>query len=625
MKPDGKLLTIPEFKGMSTNPPRGTVLAPELLLNAHLDRQGGYTPMYARSRRLSDVTRALTAGRADNLFVQTTGNLVRYWDAQAGTLTPIPGADTAGIVSLANTVNIMPDVLLVNGGATWLTTKQTRTGLFVPGTVSDTGTPTLKWEYVDRTSSTEPFLFDAAIEYTILIEWIPTKEYPFSGVTSFTVGAGVGTPPTKFSLKLEAISAGGNVPRFNIYGSQSARPPALLRSNYDTTAAPPQYVSLVDLKGVQALSNPGYIQYPWLSFNITAQTATTYHKGRAFIAPISATYYEINTDGLKWDEFGTHTLKTDTEPTRLYFSEITADGRENLPQFSLLNFIDVPFRVSRRIVALASVGPYLYIFGDRELLILTGDPATDGTIESVGDSIGAVSASSVQQLSGTVFWQSDSGVLAVTGAQVREVGGEVRDVLTQLGLGVSTTVDFRREQYVITDGVTMLSYHAREGGWTQRAIESGGTPSLIYGGGTPYMQQGTTLYSIGGETGLDGAPGRLQMRVRWPRYELGDWLHRKTFGGIAFGVDLATSSAYLTNLSTVDASTQLESDAAVTVTPGNRGVKLHTVDKDRISLTGVTISVEVTMDTGDSRGIMRPPLVVYGDLTSDEDWSDNGI
>lgn len=613
------LHSITALTGINTNAPRGTQPSPALLQNVHLDRTGGYVSMPARSRRIAAVTRALSANRGANLFIEASG-VVSYWTAATGISVPLDGA----VTTLANSVTLMPDVLLTNGGLQYVTTENVQTGSLNLGTVSDTGTPDLLWEYVDKTALTDPPFFIPAGGYEIAIEWIPTKEHPYRGVTVFQVGTGFGAPPAKFWIKLTATDAAAP-PHYNVYWRSFSRPYSFAGSNFaaDATLTPvvKRYQPVIEVSPSDGGTNTEMLPGPALSFTVTSDTPAVYHQGRVFFAPVSATYQRPNLD-LKDAATEGVTLVTDTYPQRLYFSEITADGRENLPTFSLLNYIDVPFRVSLKIVALASVGPYLYIFGDRELMVLTGDAATDARVESVGDSIGAISPTSVQQLSGVVYWQSDSGVLSVQGGSVKEVGEPVRDQLTALGLTVSSTVDFKRETYYLTDGVTILCYHARENGWTTRQVEGGGTPELLYGGGTAYMLQAGAAWSIGGEVGLDGTPAKLNMFIRFPHFELGSFLIRKQFTAITFGLDLATSSASIYHRSTVDGRTDQTADTEQTVTAGKAGaVKLHCT-REGVGMSGAAISVEVEISTQDSRGIMRGPLVLLGTAIGEEMWTD---
>lgn len=557
--------------------------------------------MFSRSRRIANVTRAVYAAMGDDLFIEQAG-AVKYWEAPTNTFSTIPNAST-----LANTVTAMPGFLLTSGGG--FITKFGGVGVTALDNATITGA-------VNAATSGG---FPTGVRFDIAVEVMPTAGERQRGVKVFTdIGAGQTAP---YHFQIQSTTAARY---FRVYvrevqvGLYSAY--RYVGDNRRADGILMYGVNVLDATTSQQTGAPSNVSAQGMEIllNWTTPAPTTYHQGRVFVAPLNAERVVIAGFDAPLPTF-------DAVPNRLYFSEITAAAtQENPPAFTPLNFIDVPFKVSRRIIALASVGPYLYIFGDRELLVLTGDPATDARIENIGDSIGAISPGSVQQLSGVVFWQSDSGVMAVQGASVKEVGQDVRDALLAMGLNVSTTVDFKREQYVITDGATILIYHAREGGWTQRSVESGGTPSMIYGGGTPYMVQASTLYSIGGESGIDGAPTRMQMRVRWPRYELGSWLNRKVFDGLCVGMDLATQSATINNLTTVDADTLLESDTTLTVTPGNRGAKLHTI-KDGIGLQGVTISVELTVDSQDTRAILRPPLVVYGSMSGEESWFDNGI
>lgn len=605
-KANGVLLRLTAFPGVNTNAPRGTVPAPELLENVHLDRTGGYTPMWARSKRLESVARAMTTRRADNLFVEQPGG-VGHWNAQTGVMTPIPG----GPYNLNNAVAVMPDLLLTPGK--WVHSTQGVTVQPFPDT-------SLHGEAIPPEDGSNAGLGIGAT-YDVMVQVLPVPGAQFRGTKLYSnTGAGQ-TGPYRWRI----YWSGGNPPLMRVFLRVSGADGNRFRFMSDNVASDGrlQYGVLIRTPTTatpfEGLSEEIHPLDDDLAFALTNDTPTTYHQGRVFLAPSSVSYTVIA------GEEGPVT-RTDTEPARIYFSNVIATAKpDTLPAFTLVNYVDAPFRVSRRVVALASVGPYLYIFGDRELLLMTGDPERDARIESIGDSIGAVSAASVQQLSGVVYWQSDSGVLAVQGGQVREVGEPVRDQLMALGLNVTSTVDFRRECYYLTDGATILCYHARENGWTTRMVE-GGTPSLIYGGGTPYLQSGTNLYSIGGEQGQDaGYPARLPMRLRWPHYELGDWRTRKRFDGIALGLDLATAYATVTNHSAVDSQLAQTADTTQTVSPSGAGaVRLHT-SRDGVAFTGVAIGIDLEVVTQDSRSILRPPLTVYGAVTGEAVWTDHAL
>lgn len=177
----------------------------------------------------------------------------------------------------------------------------------------------------------------------------------------------------------------------------------------------------------------------------------------------------------------------DIPPNRLFFSDVMLGFSDTvLPQYAQDYYFDVPFRVSSRITALQSVGRYLYVFGERELLLLTGYDDTSWQFESLGDSVGTVAPQSVQQLRGSMFYLSDGDVLMVQGGQIQSVGGDVRDLLLGLNLSaVTATVDFEQELYYLTDGDTCLVFHAQLGGWTTRAIE-GRAERLLNGAGKPW-------------------------------------------------------------------------------------------------------------------------------------------
>lgn len=564
------LLNITEFRGVNTNSPAGTVMAPVLLQNAYLDRAGGYAPQYAATPYLDGVTAALSAGSGASLFV-TMNDGTHY--AQGGRL--VGPMIWSG--SVANATLLMPGLLASRDGEVFI----------LPGGTAQVTrpTPTVAPTGADLTYSTS-----GSGPYNGPLKWLVVFEV--GGTSNFD------TDGTNYGLSMTWQSATKRTP-FQLY-------------NRISTGDDWRYVGSVSSNSV--IINNGWAStetaYPHIV--LYPQTAT-YHQGRVYVAGVG-TATIVDGPNVR--------METTNNGVRVWFSDVIARASTtSLPRFAPLFYVDVPFRVSETIVALVSVGAYLYIFGDRELWIMTGDPARDPALESIGDSIGTVARMSVQQLSGTVYWLSDSGALAVSGGQVREVGAEVRDQLLTLGSNITATVDFGREVYTLTDGTTTLLYHAREQGWTTRSAGTG--VNLLYGGGTPYMVQAGKLWSIGGERGPDGVPDRLPMRVRWPRYEVGSWVRRKTFRGVACGLDLATSSATVKHYTTVDARTDLDASNTQTLTPGNTGVRLHTVDEIGVALTGVSISVELELSTQDTRGILRPPLNVIGQAANEEVWTDN--
>lgn len=561
---DKPLLIIPEFGGVNTNAPMGTKMQPTLLENVNLDRTGGYSAMWERVLWAENVTHAVPTGYGRGLFVS----------GPSGTL--YDPVDSAGNIiwdgSVKDAVPLMPGLIAV--GETLLTPG---------GPVKDTTPPTITYAYVEKEDG-----WPKEDE----LEWL--AEFEQGGTQTWKTGGANGTPPAKYHLKLSATSKA----KANLY----------VRNLTQKTG----YTYQITMSGTTLEFGPTTPTDAAISPPVKiVGRAAAYHQSRVY-----------RTGAGEWQEIGSNGPVTRQDPStnRLWYSNTIASIDGGLPHFSSASFVDVPFRVSTRIEALASVGPYLYIFGDRELWIMTGDPDADARLECIGDSIGTVSPRSVQQLSGVVYWLSDSGLLRVQGVQVQEVGEPVRDQLDAMGT-VTTTVDFKREQYIITDGATILVYHARENGWTTRRKEGEGAPALLYGGGTPYMLQSGSLYSIGGEKGKT-TPTRLTMRVRYPYFELGDWRARKAFTGLAFGLDLATTSAEVKNRTTVDARLDQTTDTTQTVRAGTAGpVRLHTAS-DGVNMSGCAISVELEITTQDTRGIMRPPLQVYGFLNGEEAWTD---
>lgn len=588
-----ELLKISEFKGMHTNPPRGLVPAPVLLRNAYLNRTGGYSPQWTRSvqvRSAGSVAEAISAGVGRDLFF-SLGN-----KTYLAIFNPEPDEYPLIGPALAGAARIMPGLLLSADGKYYLTKSGMTPQSLTPPSVSgynpdDATTHPLQWSYVQ----TESGGYNAEVTR----EWLIVFER--GGIATFKTGATVGVPPEHYNILL--IQRSGTFTGATVYSRLSSY------SNWQFTAfLPPGDVQMlvgpdVPVRGLA-----------YLPMRFTQLRATEYHQGRIYIAGTVETI-KVEQDA---------TTLTEAHPARLYYSDTIASASStNLPRFTLDQYIDVPFRVSRRIVSVVSVGNYLYIFGDRELWLMTGDPATTGRLEQLGDSIGSVHPGSVQQLQGVVYWLSDSGLLAAQGGQLREVGEPVRDLLLDMQ-NPTSTVDFRRELYLISDGADILCYHARENGWTLRQNEGQGPVKLLYGGGTAYMLQDGAVWSIGGDQPAKGIqlppPTRLPMRVQFPHTELGEWRLRKVWQGVAFGVDLESQPATVENHSTVDGAQV--STTQQTVSPTGAGqVKMH-LTHNGTNAQGLALALDLTITTQDKRGIMRPPLTVFGTAGGEEAWTD---
>lgn len=612
------LLTIKTFAGLNTNAARGTHEQPTVLENVYLDRTGGYCCQYTLSSQQVGVVNAVSAARGNNLFIEGPSNLF-YYDPTSGTpVTTIPGSTGA---NLGNSSPLMPDLLLSAGGLYYILPSGLITAGFNAPTVGESGTQIL-WSYVDASGGgyAPEDVFDGTKEYEIGLEFMPADGAPFRDFVTFKVGAGHGTVPATFVLKLQTADQ-AHPAAFNVYQRQDGEEFAYMRSS--------GFVVRPGAAGPAGLYSPGFItgrapsgtipalNIGLMTFQPPAHPPAAYHEGRVWLMPTTATR-KARVPNPAPGAAGVSTT-VDVYPGRLYYSEVIASATPtSLPRWSAAQYIDVPFKVSRRVVALLSVGHYLYIFGDRELLIYTGDPEYGGRLEQVGDSIGAVAAGSVQQLGGIGYWLSDSGVMAVQGGQVKEVGADVRDLLAALNPAtVTSTVDFRREIYTLTDGVKTLLYHARENGWTTRAQGNSGT--LISGGGTPYVLSGTTLYTMGGEFSSAGSPpSRLTATMQWGPFECGSWTQRKTFAGLAVGVDLSSIPATLTQNTVVYQDNQAggteaeQSDTqTVVITPPTSSTLTHIV-KDEVTISGQAIQPQLTWNAQDVRGILRPPLVIYG-------------
>ncbi|MDO4264749.1 MAG: hypothetical protein Q4C67_11180, partial [Deinococcus sp.] len=327
-----------------------------------------------------------------------------------------------------------------------------------------------------------------------------------------------------------------------------------------------------------------------------------FHKNRVY-ATGTLTYPQVEGSAVN--------TKTESQPNRVYYSGIIAQATDKAkPRFEPDKYFDVPFKISRSVTAIVGVGPHLYIFGERELWLMSGDPDSSAQLDQIGDSIGTVAPGSVQQLSGTVYWLSDSGGLSARSGQISDVGEPVRDLL--LGMDparLTSTTDFKREQWWLSDGQTCLCYHAREGGWTQRQ-EAG--LRLMEAGGQPYALKGDTLVTLDGDR-------KLPMTVTFPYAELGEWRLRKVFQGLAVGLDLLNEPATVQNLSRVD---ELTATTQATARPEGAGqVKLHTTQHGT-HMQGLAVQVSLRVDTQDQRGILRPPLTVFGTAGTEETWND---
>lgn len=585
---DPRLLLIDKFGGINTNAARGAHTQPTVLENVYLERTGGYSPQFARSQQLTSVQWAWTAGLGTDLFYLDGSGTFNYYDAPARVSTSIPG------VTGANTaVPLMPGLIVTSAASGGGYTNQYiyKPGITPGGGIGAPGSFTFTY----TAKQDGEVAFGSGVTYDFVVVYsVPDPQVVghFAQARTFTFQAGssVGSPPpTEFIPVIDFPGTGIGSTAGAVYYRQAG-----LTGPWRVGAILPgtTRVQMLDL-GVPT----GTVGY--FSFVTSPTMPHEYHQGRVWVSPSSYQFFDGSGPG----------VTTEGIPNRLFYSEvIAAASLKASPTFSVANFIDVPFRVSRRIVALLSVASYLYVFGDREVFLLTGDPST-GRLESIGDSIGAVSPGSVQQLDGIGYWLSDSGVMAVRGGQVQDVGNDVRDLLVNLDLSnVSSTVDFARDLYLLTDGTITLCYHTGQQAWTTRQQTESGT--LVYGAGTPYAIAGSVLYSLGGEPSSSlTLPQRLVVTVQWGPFECGDWMLRKNFRRLFVGLDLATENATVTNQTLILSNLPLEE--AQTILPGSGRVAFNLSDHG-LPQSGVSVQPRLIYSTQDSRGILRPPLAVHG-------------
>jgi len=197
---------------------------------------------------------------------------------------------------------------------------------------------------------------------------------------------------------------------------------------------------------------------------------STYHNGRSWATAGKLTQWSLFTDPTVNTSIAPQSIVQAPPPNMLYFSEVfytdtTQATVVSFPRWIPENNLQIPFKVSTAITGLVSLGRYLYILGDNEAFILSGSSNLDYTLESIGDSIGCVSSKSVQRLGGKAIWLGAGSVFVVQGGQVTDVGVDIRDLLLSLNLAtLSSTVDFVKDTYFLSDGAITICLHIHEGG-----------------------------------------------------------------------------------------------------------------------------------------------------------------
>ena len=572
------LLNITEFKGMNTNSPRGLVTAPILLENVYLEHTGGYSAM-----RESKVIEAGGAG-------------AQWW-----------GVMSEMTYNHPDMVRLMPGLLLSRDGQTWaLQGGETASVLkYSLGHLLEKDKDYRLWR-LDRTPLNDGW------------EWVVDLGTPLNAGYDWIVLFADGST-AQFSRHVKLSEDGNSEPYVLLLTRPAGEegPAQVWRKSLEKNSGPtgseagyqfygsvrPTDAYTIDGQPVLLLAaNPptggDYVAAP----TQLAPRLAEFHKNRVYAAGVLS-YLTVGAEGLQ--------QKQENQTNRVYYSGIIAQATDEAkPSFAPDKYFDVPFSISRSVTALVGVGPHLYIFGERELWIMSGDPDYNAQLDQIGDSIGTVAPGSVQQLSGTVYWLSDSSALAARSGQIADIGEPVRDLLLSLRTElVTSTTDFKRELWWLTDGELTLCYHVREGGWTLRS-EPG--LQLLQAGGQPYAMKGLTLVTLNGDT-------KLPTTVTFPYTELGEWRLRKVVQGLAVGLDLAEQPAAVTNLSRVD--DQHATTQVIAQPKGAGQVKLHTT-QDGTNMQGLAVQVSLRVDTQDRRGILRPPLSVFGSAGGEEPWDD---
>ena len=543
------LIKISAFGGMNTNSPQGYVKTatynaayqwrPYRLENADFSRAPGLQCQPAASLQIASASVPQSALVGADLFYYDGGLLnTAYYDSSTRTSTPIPGTFNNGTGA-----SIMPGVLAYSQPATQppltfagasrrpagglINQYAMKGGVYAAG--GGTGVPGGDISVTYVASGAGETGFPAGSSYEFMVLYSTSQAYNsnrFAGqryyyfVNSINpAGAGISfLPVIDYLTGLGKLS--GAV-WWRASGTDAWKV-GLASTSTGFVNGKVQQVSV----GLSAGAGDYFV------FGSDPLMPREYHQGRIFISPSFYQYF----DG----SVGSSGIAQDSVPNRLFYSSIIAKaGNESLPAFSIANYIDIPFVVSKRIVAIKSTGRYLYIFGDRELFILNGNSDRDFQLESLGDSLGAISGASVQRLGTSVYYMSDSGVMKVSGGTVTEVGEDVRPTLLAMNFGsMSSTVDFGAEVYYLQDGTQTLMYWVREDAWTFRK-EFNSPLTLIYGGGTPYgLSSGTGIYALNGiPTNTGTLPPWLPIFALFSPHEFDGWGTRKVFRELLLGYE----------------------------------------------------------------------------------------
>lgn len=606
-----ELIKITSLNGMNSNSPQGMVKGDSLwrpyrLENADFGRTGGWQTQTKASLQIAGTTFALSALYGADLFYSLAG-VLNYYDSTTRASTPIPSA-----TNLSTLAPIMPGLLasyslttqppLTSAGGsqrptnTFLNQYVLKSGTYSAGGTGGLGAITVT--YTAQGTGETGFANTASYEFYVVFNSPDSRvsgHFPQAQAVYFV--SPTTTPPNPHVPEINFTTGVGTIGGVVYWRPNSSSQPWKVG-----LVSPPGQpfvngrVQMVDL-GVPE----GTIDY--FTYKTDPSMPREFHQGRVFIVPDRYQYFDssANSSG----------IQEDGSPIRLLYSEVIATAsNKSLPTFSVQNFIDIPFVVSKKIVALKSTGRYLYVFGDRELFVLTGNSDKDFQLESLGDSLGSVSTGSVQRLGASVFWLSDSGVMKVSGGTVAEAGEDVRPNLLALNMAlVSSTVDFVNEVYYLTDGAQTLTYWVREDAWTLRV--DGVSTSLLYGGGTPLSIGTGGLYALGGTNDLNNAfPGWLQLKAYFSAHEFDSWHTRKEFRQVLLGYENTQGAATLT----LDYDTGEGGTAGTRTHPITAASTAHKAIFGLGTVSGYQFGFTLTGTPSTYAPLLlRPPLSVMGD------------
>lgn len=583
----GVLFQFPALKGLNTQ--AALPDAPIRLHNAQLTRTGGYAPQRAGRTLKGGVTSALRTGIGNDAWVTAGG--IQYLpvtgDEADATLPPIGGPlghlgvpvnPDGSPLTLDGAALLMPGLALMPDGR-YLTKSgvqpplQALTGVTLETQAADplpepptgqTPPPDPAWKagrtyviYAQRVS-------DGAVQ----VLPVPVQSQRFEVIAYVH-------PPGDGEVMLFVEDQTATLPAAHFLGTFGVGTYELSGPAFD---------------GV--LEGAATVQVQMDALEFTGVTAAEYHQGRIWLVPGAVR----NRGGFAEGQKAALDEALTADGLTLYYSEVTAPG--GTPRWRADNYLTVPARCSRRIVALASVGRTLYVLCDREVFAVQGNSDRDLMVESLGDSIGCVASGSVQTLGGAVLYVSESGVLLLQGGQAQEVSGDVRDQVSALGRVLSSTVSHRTETYYLRgrEG-EVLMFSLRERAWVTRDDPGG---PLVRSGGLPLALSAVGLELLDGP---DGSP--LDMTVVFPHVPAGGWSLRKHFravtcGAVGAGVVHAQVSVVDRNAEALDVQSM---DAPVT--------QQRALVFGLRNASGEACSVTLTT-TGDL--VLLPPVQVVGSM-----------